>query len=114
MSSEEIKAEGVPEIVTIKDEIVEPMQTASCLEPLLPQDTINQLMNSIAQNEENIGIANLVTTAQPSSLSSTFLDKSNNPLSMLSLSNTASNLNNLMSGSLLTDSLPGSSRGGEL
>ena len=99
----EFKAEAVPEIVTIKDE---PMSDHSAL---LPTETLHHLMNTLHSNEENIGVSNLVTTAQPSSLQSTFLDKANNPLSMLTLSN--SNISSLFP---VSDSLPGSSRGGEL
>ena len=95
--------------------MVEPMQHSGGTDSqLLPQSTINQLMNTLQSNEDNIGVANLVTTAQPSSLSSTFLDKTNNPLSMLSLSNTTSSINNLFPGNSAGDAMPGSSRGGEL
>ena len=40
---------------------------------LLPQNTLDHLMNTIQSNEGNVGVANLVTTAQPS----TFLASSN-------------------------------------
>ena len=43
---------------------------------LLPQNTLDHLMNTIQSNEGNVGVANLVTTAQPS----TFLGKANSNL----------------------------------
>ena len=103
----EFKAEAIPEIVMIKDEPMSSNDSSA----LLPQETLHHLMNTLQSNEENIGVSNLVTTAQPSSLPSTFLDKTNNPLSMLTLSNTTANINNLFPGS---DNMPGSSRGGDL
>ena len=99
----EVKSESmIPEVVTIKDE---PMNDSSSL---LPTDTLHHLMDTLQSNEDNIRVNNLVTTAQPS----TFLDKANNPLSMLTLSTATNNVSSLFPGS--DDNMPGSSRGTEL
>ena len=97
----------VPELVIIGDEYVEHMQMRSGeSSSLLPQETLHPLTN-----EENIILSNLVTTTQPSPLPSTILDKANSPLSMLALSD---NLNNLSPGYEGRDSMPGSSKDGDL
>ena len=89
------------EVIQIKEE-PEPSS-------LLSTECLQQLMNSVTRNEENISIQNFVTTAQPSSLPPSFLDRNTNPLSMLSLSNKAPMLQSFDNGNMSTDSTPGGS-----
>ena len=100
------------EIIEIKDEpevyeIDENTQNNNL--PLLTSDCIQQLMNSVSNNEENVRIQNFVPTAMPSNLPPSFLDKSSNPLSMLGRTNnnSLSSLDGNMN--ISTDNMAGSS-----
>ena len=100
------------EIIEIKDEpevyeIDENSQNNNL--PLLTSDCIQQLMNSVSNNEENVRIQNFVPTAMPSNLPPSFLDKSSNPLSMLGRTN--NNSLSLLDGNMniSTDNMAGSS-----
>ena len=100
------------EIIEIKDEpevyeIDENSQNNNL--PLLTSDCIQQLMNSVSNNEENVRIQNFVPTAMPSNLPPSFLDKSSNPLSMLGRTNnnSLSSLDGNMN--ISTDNMAGSS-----
>ena len=100
------------EIIEIKDEpevyeVDENSQNNNL--PLLTSDCIQQLMNSVSNNEENVRIQNFVPTAMPSNLPPSFLDKSSNPLSMLGRTN--NNSLSLLDGNMniSTDNMAGSS-----
>ena len=100
------------EIIEIKDEpevyeVDENSQNNNL--PLLTSDCIQQLMNSVSNNEENVRIQNFVPTAMPSNLPPSFLDKSSNPLSMLGRTNnnSLSSLDGNMN--ISTDNMAGSS-----
>ena len=81
-TSDTIKEEKpIPEVIEIKEE----PEPSSSVSSLLTPKCIQQLMNSVQNNEENVRIQNFVPTAQPSNLPPSFLDK-NSPLSMLLLS----------------------------